>query len=136
MRSKPLERIVSEAKELLNDGAFELLLIGQDTTSYGDDIGMGLRSPSAACGGGCRVFEAGVVRWKSAASPPSSSPSPSPSTPRPRTAGCAHVRLPSNFSKPIIEAFANLVKRGHLLPYLDIPLQHASTRVLTAMRVT
>src|SRR6185369_8111610 len=41
MRSKPLERIVAEAKELLADGAFELNLIGQDTTSYGDDIGMG-----------------------------------------------------------------------------------------------
>src|SRR6185295_9679530 len=44
MRSKPLDRIVGEAKELLNDGAFELLLIGQDTTSYGDDVGTGLRA--------------------------------------------------------------------------------------------
>jgi ribosomal protein S12 methylthiotransferase len=41
---------------------------------------------------------------------------------------------PSNFSRPIIEAFADLVKNGHLVPYLDIPLQHASTRVLASMR--
>src|SRR2546421_334080 len=36
MRSKPLERIVAEARELIADGAFELNLIGQDTTGYGD----------------------------------------------------------------------------------------------------
>ena len=41
MRSKPIERIVGEARELIADGAFELNLIGQDTTSYGDDIGIG-----------------------------------------------------------------------------------------------
>jgi ribosomal protein S12 methylthiotransferase len=41
---------------------------------------------------------------------------------------------PSNFSPPIIEAFADLVKNGRLLPYLDIPLQHASDRVLAAMK--
>ena len=41
MRSKPVETIVSEARALLADGAFELNLIGQDTTSFGDDIGYG-----------------------------------------------------------------------------------------------
>ena len=39
MRSKPLTDILSEAEELLADGAVELNLIGQDTTSYGQDIG-------------------------------------------------------------------------------------------------
>ncbi|HVT79570.1 MAG TPA: radical SAM protein, partial [Phycisphaerae bacterium] len=39
MRSKPLPDILSEAEELLADGAVELNLIGQDTTSYGTDIG-------------------------------------------------------------------------------------------------
>src|SRR5204862_3001710 len=39
MRSKPLPDILAEAQELLADGAFELNLIGQDTTSYGQDIG-------------------------------------------------------------------------------------------------
>src|SRR5205823_13777754 len=42
MRSKPLDRIAAEARELINDGAFEINLIGQDTTSWGDDIGMGM----------------------------------------------------------------------------------------------
>src|SRR5438874_2678854 len=39
MRSKPIEQIMLEAKELAADGAVELNLIGQDTTSYGSDIG-------------------------------------------------------------------------------------------------
>src|SRR5205814_8278978 len=39
MRSKPIEQIQLEAKELAADGAVELNLIGQDTTSYGTDIG-------------------------------------------------------------------------------------------------
>src|SRR5215471_8833448 len=38
MRSKPLEQILAEARELSADGAVELNLIGQDTTSYGTDI--------------------------------------------------------------------------------------------------
>src|SRR5205823_2675781 len=52
MRSKPLDRIAAEARELINDGAFEINLIGQDTTSYGDDIGMGMLegAPSASSG--------------------------------------------------------------------------------------
>ena len=127
MRSKPIDRICSEARELINDGAFELLLIGQDTTSYGDDIGAGLRSGLApatdfASYGGLPALlqslsntldEAGSNGW---------------------------LRLmyayPSNFSDPIIDAFASLsTRRGsHLLPYLDIPLQHASDRVLSLMR--
>ena len=39
MHSKPVAEIVAEARELIEDGAVELNLIGQDTTSYGSDIG-------------------------------------------------------------------------------------------------
>ncbi len=113
MRSKPLDAIFAEAKELIADGAFELHLIGQDTTSYGDDIGSGLAS-----GGGLpamlrtvsRAFDELGVKdgW---------------------------IRLmyayPSNFSRACIEAIRSTPR---VLPYIDIPLQHASDRVLTAMR--
>ena len=123
MRSKPIGRVVAEARELMSDGVFELNLIGQDTTSYGDDIGAGwadspaddvfnngglpqlLRSVSDAVG------EAGGQGW---------------------------VRLmyayPSNFRDEFIDAFAMLCEQGHLLPYIDIPLQHASQRMLEQMR--
>ncbi len=124
MRSKPIDRIAAEAKELIADGVFELNLIGQDTTSFGDDIGYG-----ASTGGGlvkmleatsAAFDEAGIEGW---------------------------VRLmyayPSNFTDEMIEALARLSamgdgsgKRagGHILPYIDIPLQHASDRMLTLMR--
>jgi ribosomal protein S12 methylthiotransferase len=114
MRSKPLDRIVGEARELVLDGAFELNLIGQDTTSYGDDIGYGggmpgmLRAVCEAvknCGGG---KGAGWVRLMYA--------------------------YPTNFSDEMIDAFAEMAGEGVLAPYIDIPLQHASNRMLTAMR--
>ena len=41
---------------------------------------------------------------------------------------------PTNFSEACIDAFAELSKKGRLLPYLDIPLQHASDNMLQAMR--
>jgi len=131
MRSKPLDRICNEAKELLNDGAFELLLIGQDTTSYGDDIGTGLRTgklkPATnkdlyADYGGLPALLGALTK-----------------TIDDHGSG-GWLRLmyayPSNFSDPIIDAFAGLANRmnGRLLPYLDIPLQHASDRVLSLMR--
>lgn len=119
MRSKPLERIVSEARELLADGAFELLLIGQDTTSYGDDIGFGLNY-DGKWGGGLPALLRALSDTVQ------------------KEAGKGWVRLmyayPTNFSAPIVDAFAELTEKGHLAKYLDIPLQHASDRVLTAMR--
>lgn len=116
MRSKGPDRIVSEARELLLDGAFELLLIGQDTTSFGDDIGRGLGQGGGGLPGLLKDLSTAVKE----------------------TSGSGWMRLmyayPSNFSDEIIDAFADLVREGSLLPYLDIPLQHASDRVLSLMR--
>ncbi|MFO0861019.1 MAG: 30S ribosomal protein S12 methylthiotransferase RimO [Phycisphaerales bacterium] len=132
MRSKPIDRVVEEAKELINDGAFELLLIGQDTTSYGDDIGVGLKANSQMVKppkGGTN-FEAygGLPALLGALSDAMDE----------ANHGQGWLRLmyayPSNFSDPIIDAFAHLASKGRLLPYLDIPLQHASDRVLDLMK--
>ncbi|MCE7973190.1 MAG: 30S ribosomal protein S12 methylthiotransferase RimO [Leptolyngbya sp. PLA1] len=117
MRSKPLDRIVSEARELLADGAFELNIIGQDTTSYGDDIGAGLHPDGT---GGLPA----LLRALSDAVT--------------ETSGSGWLRLmyayPTTFARPIIDAFGELTRKGRLLPYLDIPLQHGSDAVLKAMR--
>ncbi len=117
MRSKPLERIAAEARELAHDGAFEMLLIGQDTTSYGDDIGVGFDE---------RKREGGLpelLRTLSATMDEH---------------GGGWLRLmyayPTNFSDGMIDAFAELARGGRLLPYLDIPLQHGSDAVLGAMK--
>ncbi len=120
MRSKPLDRIAAEARELVRDGAFELNLIGQDTTSYGDDIGLGL---DASGTGGLPLLLRTVcdaVREEGGG------------------VGGGWVRLmyayPSTFSDAMIDAMARLVDEGILVPYIDMPLQHASDRMLTAMR--
>jgi ribosomal protein S12 methylthiotransferase len=119
MRSKPLDRIVAEARELLEDGAFELNLIGQDTTSYGDDIGMGY-DPKTGKGGLpelLRTLNDLVDRYGAGGVTP------------------GWVRLmyayPTNFRDEFIHAIAEL---PHVLNYIDIPLQHASNRMLAAMR--
>ncbi len=126
MRSKPIDRIVQETRELVNDGAFEILLIGQDTTSYGDDIGTGLKVKAAT--GAADFSEYGGL--------PTLLQGISDAMDDAGSQGWLRLMYayPSNFSEPIIEAFAGLVKRGRLLPYLDIPLQHASDRVLALMK--
>lgn len=142
MRSKPLDHAVTELKELLNDGAFEILLIGQDTTSYGDDIGFGLQTATPT-----PSTPSTSLRVVSSSPSPSSSYSSLQGLPAllealsntmQQETGQGWLRLmyayPTNFSLPIIDAFANLVRNGRLLPYLDIPLQHASDRMLAAMK--
>jgi ribosomal protein S12 methylthiotransferase len=124
MRSKPLDRIAAEARELLADGAFELNLIGQDTTSYGDDIGMGMTKggkgglPALLHSVSDAIDEAGGGGWAR-----------------------LMYAYPTNFSDACIDAIAELSwlerkggKGGYVLPYIDIPLQHASDNMLTAMR--
>ncbi|MDQ7012875.1 MAG: MiaB/RimO family radical SAM methylthiotransferase [Planctomycetota bacterium] len=129
MRSKPIERIVAEARELIADGAFELNLIGQDTTSYGDDIGVGwgdARSPRPSPKG--RGGKAGGLPMMLDAIDRAAESTGAP----------VWLRLmyayPSNFRDEFIDAIAEIVSRGRLLPYIDIPLQHASDRVLELMR--
>jgi ribosomal protein S12 methylthiotransferase len=118
MRSKPMDRILDEARELIDDGAFELNLIGQDTTSWGDDIGTGFVRGGKGHAGGlpellhrlndCVEKHAGGHGW---------------------------IRLmyayPSNFADEMIDAIAALPR---VCKYIDIPLQHASNGMLKAMR--
>jgi ribosomal protein S12 methylthiotransferase len=122
MRSKPLDRITAEARELIADGAFELHLIGQDTTSYGYDLRASDGPDHPA--GLPALLEAVDAAFDDAGAP------------RGRSGGWIRLMYayPSNFSDEMIDAFARLVDRGRLVPYLDIPLQHASDRVLSAMR--
>jgi ribosomal protein S12 methylthiotransferase len=105
MRSKPIEQILAEARELAADGAVELNLIGQDTTSYGDDL-------LAACGLASLLRtlnkELPDVRW---------------------------LRLmyayPSCFTDDMIAAIADC---DRVVKYIDMPLQHINDAMLTTMR--
>jgi len=105
MRSKPIDRIMAEARELADDGAVEINLIGQDTTSYGVDIGY-------------KEGLAGLLRTLDR-----------------RLGEVAWLRLmyayPSCFSDEMIQALAGCER---VVKYLDIPLQHINDEVLRKMR--
>jgi len=109
LRSKPPEMVLAEAEELIADGATELILIGQDTTAYGRD------TPSA---GLSLANLLGEMRARLAV---------------------PWLRLmythPASLSPDIIK---QLAMGDPLVPYVDLPLQHASTPVLQQMgrRVT
>jgi ribosomal protein S12 methylthiotransferase len=109
MRSKPVEKIVAEAKQLLASGVVELNLIGQDTTSYGVDIG----------------YEEGLVGLLTALNETVANSG--------GTGGWLRLMYayPTYFTDDMIEAMARL---PHVVPYIDIPLQHASDKMLDAMR--
>ncbi len=110
MRSKPPQRILAEARELIADGAFELNLIGQDTTSYGDDIGY---APGLT-----GLLEELDREAASALGP-----------------GAGWLRLmyayPSTFTDAMIDAIARL---SSVVKYIDMPLQHINDRILDQMR--
>lgn len=105
MRSKPPEQILAEAKELAADGAVELNLIGQDTTSFGTDIGYG-----PGLSGLLKALDKQLkdVHW---------------------------LRLmyayPSCFTDDMIRTIADSPR---VVKYIDMPLQHINDRLLNVMK--
>jgi ribosomal protein S12 methylthiotransferase len=105
MRSKPVEQVLAEARELAADGAVELNLIGQDTTSYGTDIGY-----APGLSGLLRTLDKQLpdVHW---------------------------LRLmyayPSCFTDEMIRTIADC---GRVVKYIDMPLQHINDEILTHMK--
>jgi ribosomal protein S12 methylthiotransferase len=106
MRSKPVDQILAEAVELASDGAVEINLIGQDTTSYGTDIGYteGL---------------SGLLRTLDRKSP----------------RDVSWIRLmyayPSCFTDDMIKTIAD---SDRVVKYIDMPLQHINDRLLNLMK--
>jgi ribosomal protein S12 methylthiotransferase len=103
-RSRQPESIVAEAEALAARGVRELCLIAQDTTRYGDEIGL-------------RHGLAGLLRQLA------------------RVDGIEWVRFlyayPTTVEDTVLEAMA---QEPELCRYVDIPLQHASNRILKAMK--
>ena len=102
--SKPYEQIMAEARELVERGVKELIVIAQDTTRYGQDL-------------------YGKLRLAELLHDLNGLP------------GLKWIRVlysyPNTFNDELIEAYATLPKVCH---YVDLPLQHASDRLLHAMR--
>ncbi len=102
--SKPIEDIITEAKNLARNGVKELLLIAQDSTYYGLDI-YKKRNLAELLD---RLSDVEGIEWIR-----------------------LHYAFPSGFPEDILEIIA---KKPTLCNYLDIPLQHASTKMLEIMR--
>jgi ribosomal protein S12 methylthiotransferase len=102
--SRPIENIIDEAKSLVKKGVTEIVLIAQDTTSYGIDL-YGKQKLPELLKELNKIEGLGWIRIMYA--------------------------YPSQMSDELIEAIAQLDK---VVKYIDIPLQHCNSEVLKAMR--
>ena len=113
--SRPAGDVLREAEKLVKAGVKELLVISQDTSAYGADIRYA-ESPFADRSVRAKFLD--LTRELSDLG--------------------AWVRLHYVYPYPhvdeVVELMAQSGARGNLLPYLDIPFQHASPRVLKAMK--
>jgi ribosomal protein S12 methylthiotransferase len=111
LASRPIGDVMREAERLVDAGVKELLVISQDTSAYGLDI----RYAKSAWHG-----EERETRFLSLAEALGSLG--------------AWVRLHYVYPYPHVDQVLKLMADGKVLPYLDIPFQHASPSVLKAMR--
>jgi ribosomal protein S12 methylthiotransferase len=111
LQSRPIAEVMREAERLVEAGVQELLVISQDTSAYGLDLGY---AKSAWRG------EDREARFLSLAEALGSLG--------------VWVRLHYVYPYPHVDQVLPLMADGKVLPYLDIPFQHASPAVLRAMR--
>ncbi|MEY3457232.1 MAG: hypothetical protein RL215_389 [Planctomycetota bacterium] len=102
--TKPIEMILDEARELVDDGVRELILVAQDTTYYGMDLYGEVRLTQLL-----RELEAVPgLDWIR-----------------------LMYLYPINFTDELIQTIAD---SGVIIPYLDMPLQHINSQVLKRMQ--
>ena len=105
--SRPADAVLREAERLVDAGLRELLVISQDTSAYGVDLKHGES-------GGIRAHITDLARALGGTG--------------------AWVRLHYVYPYPHVDQLIPLMAEGLVLPYLDIPFQHASPAVLKRMR--
>ena len=111
LASRPANHVMTEAERLVKAGVKELLVISQDTSAYGLDL-------------------------KYATSPWKGQPLAARFHDLTKALGDlgAWVRLHYVYPYPHVDQVIPLMAEGKILPYLDIPFQHASPNVLRAMK--
>ena len=109
--SRPIGEVLQEAENLVQAGVKELLVVSQDTSAYGVDV----------------KFRTGFWRGR---------PVRTRMTELARALGAlgAWVRLHYVYPYPHVDEVVPLMAQGGLLPYLDVPFQHASPRILKLMK--
>lgn len=115
--SRRPDAILREAEKLFAQGTRELLVISQDTSAYGLDL---KHAAWPWKGGEVRAHMTDLARALGELQAPDGT--------RP------WVRLHYVYPYPHVDRIMPLMAEGLVLPYLDIPFQHASPKVLKAMR--
>jgi ribosomal protein S12 methylthiotransferase len=111
LTSRPIHEVMREAETLVSAGAREIIVIAQDTPIYGLDMGFrtgfwnGRPMKTRLLELANALGELGV--W---------------------------IRLHYMYPYPAVDKIVELMAEGKILPYLDVPFQHASPRILQAMR--
>lgn len=103
MRSRSMENVIEEAKQLAESGVKELILIAQDTTSYGLDLYGELKLPELLN----ELCKIDSIEWI-------------------RLLYC----YPDRITDELIET---MKKQDKIVNYIDLPLQHADDKILKAM---
>ena len=103
MRSRSMENVIEEAKQLAESGVKELILIAQDTTSYGLDLYGELKLPELLN----ELCKIDSIEWI-------------------RLLYC----YPDRITDELIET---MKKQDKVVNYIDLPLQHADDKILKAM---
>jgi ribosomal protein S12 methylthiotransferase len=111
LKSRPIGDILEEAEKLVNDGVEELLIVAQDTAAYGVDVKY---RTDFWEGRPLKTDIETLVKQLGALG--------------------AWVRLHYIYPYPKVDRLVELMAEGYALPYLDVPMQHASQKVLKAMR--
>jgi ribosomal protein S12 methylthiotransferase len=109
--SRPIGEVMQEAENLVKAGVKELLVISQDTSAYGVDVKyrtgfVGGRPLKTRMTDLCRAL-GGLGAW---------------------------IRLHYVYPYPHVDEVIPLMAEGKVLPYLDVPFQHASPRILKLMK--
>jgi ribosomal protein S12 methylthiotransferase len=105
-RSRPIEKITEEAQSLVKDGVRELILVAQDVTNYGADLYNKIELPKLLK----ELTKIDKLKW---------------------------IRLLYCYPQRITDELIEVIKSEEkIVKYLDLPIQHCNTEILTAMNRT
>lgn len=109
--SRPIGEVLREAEQLVRAGVKEILVISQDTSAYGVDLKYAAQSWRNA-ERRARFYDLSAALGELG----------------------VWIRLHYVYPYPHVDQVIELMAQGKVLPYLDIPFQHASSRILKLMK--
>jgi len=111
LKSRPVGEVLGEAEKLVRAGVKEILVISQDTSAYGVDLKYAAQ-PWRGVPRQARFYDLAAALGELG----------------------VWIRLHYVYPYPHVDRVIDLMADGKVLPYLDIPFQHASARILKLMK--